>query len=556
MDVVGNLVLKGLGQIKNARVENLAVDPVAPGAGTIWYNTTDGVYRGFDGTIVTTFATGGNTALILAKLDQTISSEGLNADGTLPSLAGTTYLTASPTLFAALVALDTQAKSSADAITAANTAAGNLSTKVEAVIVSEGLNADGTFAAYTGTSYLNAATSGHNADVLLDTQVKANADGIATNVAAIATKVSKAGDAMTGNLAFGGVATVTGLAAPVNAADAATKNYVDNTAAGLSWKQPVVGVVAAVADFATAVVVGDRVLNSTDFKIYTATAAGEDGATASFDAGVLMVDGDAVFDKSTETGYVFSGTGIVQFTGGGQIVAGVGLVKTGNQLDINMGAGIGQLPTDEVGIDILSSGGLFLTVDGVAASTDTAAQLSVLIEGSTLVRSATGLKVAAAGVTETELSASVAGAGLVGGAGSALAVNAGTGITVTGDAVTFDTTFGDARYLTLIGGALTGALTLAADPTVALGAATKQYVDVVKAAVTGGSFLYTAAAADTSHVVNHNIGSKYNSVTVVNAFDEVIIPDSITFNSANQLTVGFISAISCKVYVGGLFVPA
>jgi hypothetical protein len=43
---------------------------------------------------------------------------------------------------------------------------------------------------------------------------------------------------------------------------------------------------------------------------------------------------------------------------------------------------------------------------------------------------------------------------------------------------------GDARYLQLSGGALTGALTLPADPTVALHAATKQYVDLVSQGLT------------------------------------------------------------------------
>ncbi len=41
----------------------------------------------------------------------------------------------------------------------------------------------------------------------------------------------------------------------------------------------------------------------------------------------------------------------------------------------------------------------------------------------------------------------------------------------------FHTSLGDARYLRLSGGTLTGAVTLAADPTAALHAATKQYVD-------------------------------------------------------------------------------
>lgn len=61
-------------------------------------------------------------------------------------------------------------------------------------------------------------------------------------------------------------------------------------------------------------------------------------------------------------------------------------------------------------------------------------------------------------------------------------------------------------------------------------------------------FLYDGASA-TSHTVTHGLGQKYCNVTVVDSTDEVIIPQSITFNSATQLTVTFTSAIACRVVV-------
>lgn len=65
-------------------------------------------------------------------------------------------------------------------------------------------------------------------------------------------------------------------------------------------------------------------------------------------------------------------------------------------------------------------------------------------------------------------------------------------------------------------------------------------------------FLYDGAAA-TSHQVNHNLGQKYCNVTVVEtATDEVVIPQSIVFDSNNQLTVTFTSSIACKVIVMGV----
>jgi hypothetical protein len=65
-------------------------------------------------------------------------------------------------------------------------------------------------------------------------------------------------------------------------------------------------------------------------------------------------------------------------------------------------------------------------------------------------------------------------------------------------------------------------------------------------------FLYSGASA-TNHTVTHNLGQKYCNVTVVDtATDEVIIPQSITFNSANQLTVTLTSALAIKVVVMGV----
>jgi hypothetical protein len=191
-----------------------------------------------------------------------------------------------------------------------------------------------------------------------------------------------------------------------------------------------------------------------------------------------------------------------------------------------------------------------------------------LIDGTTLARSATGLAVADAGITATQLAASVAGAGLAGGAGTALSVTAGTGIVVTGDAVTFDETYGDTRYVNTAGDTLTGALTLSGAPTVALHAATKGYVDgeistlsttlnttisTLATRVDNGHFVYDGTGADaTTHVVTHNIGKKYVAVTVVDFTDQVIIPQSITFDTTNQLTVVFNSAIKCRVIAVGV----
>jgi hypothetical protein len=51
-------------------------------------------------------------------------------------------------------------------------------TEIDAIETAVGLNTNGTLNAYTGTNYINAATSFKNADILLDTQVKATNDAL------------------------------------------------------------------------------------------------------------------------------------------------------------------------------------------------------------------------------------------------------------------------------------------------------------------------------------------------------------------------------------------
>lgn len=59
-------------------------------------------------------------------------------------------------------------------------------------------------------------------------------------------------------------------------------------------------------------------------------------------------------------------------------------------------------------------------------------------------------------------------------------------------------------------------------------------------------------AASTSWTVNHGLGQRYCNVTVIDATHEVVIPQSITFDSTNQLTVTFNTAISGVVVVMGI----
>jgi hypothetical protein len=328
------------------------------------------------------------------------------------------------------------------------------SVRYEQAILASGVNAFAANQSMGGFKLTNLADGTLAQDAVSKTQME-TADGL---------KVSKSGDTMSGNLAMGGNL-VTGLGAPVGANDAVRKAYADAISAGSVWLNPindpdliddslstppgspVVGDTYIVADTATgawaglegyavfwsgsawvdilgrAVIAGDRF--GVSMETPTAAAGGlatkenniaqivspTPGAiTYTFTAPIL---GQAVFvfnTASTHSGhqYNYNGTSWVEFGGASAITPGVGLSFSGNVLNVNLGAGIAQLPSDEVGIDVHTSGGLFTTVDNSTSSTVTAAQLAVKLDGSTLSKSSSGLKVAALGITNSEISASAA----------------------------------------------------------------------------------------------------------------------------------------------------
>ena len=183
---------------------------------------------------------------------------------------------------------------------------------------------------------------------------------------------------------------ITSLADPTGAQDAATKAYVDATKSGLDIKDSVriattanltvvaagtglnktltnSGTQAALTIDSIVAVAGDRVLvkNQTagqDNGIYTVTNIGsasvnwvltratdaDNTPTGEVTAGMFCfvaegtANGDNAFVLTTNDPIVLDTTALVftQFSGAGQIIDGAGLVKTGNQLDVQVGTGI------------------------------------------------------------------------------------------------------------------------------------------------------------------------------------------------------------------------
>ena len=178
---------------------------------------------------------------------------------------------------------------------------------------------------------------------------------------------------------------ITGLADPTSAQDAATKNYVDLTVQGLDPKQSVRA--ATTANIASlsgtmtidgmALLAGDRVLvkdqsTASANGVYVVAAgtwarASDMDTWAEHISAYLFVEqgtvnADVGFLCTVDPGGTLGSTAVtfVQFNGAGQVIAGAGLTKTGNSIDI------GTASSARI---VVNSDSIDLATTGVAAST-------------------------------------------------------------------------------------------------------------------------------------------------------------------------------------------
>ena len=176
-------------------------------------------------------------------------------------------------------------------------------------------------------------------------------------------KLALAGGTMTGAIAMG-TSKITGLGTPTDAADAATKAYVDALGEGLHIHASVVAATTANITLATDVENGDtldgitlatgnRILiknqsTASENGIYVVAASGAPSRAADFDSPAEIDGGDFVFvtggTANDNKGFVqintvgTIGTDAIefsQFSGAGTFVAGNGLTLTDNSFSIN-----------------------------------------------------------------------------------------------------------------------------------------------------------------------------------------------------------------------------
>ena len=309
---------------------------VSGNAGTV----TNGVYTTDTGTVTNTMLAGSiaNTKLVNSSVTVGTTAIALGASST--TLAGLTSVTSSS--FVGPLTGNASTATTAAALTTART-----------IALTGDATASGTFDGSANYSQaLTLATVNANVGTFMKTTV--NAKGLTTGGSS-----ANINDLTvpTADYAFGGFK-ITGLADPVSAQDAATKQYVDSVAQGLDPKASCVAATTANITLSgpqtidgVSVIAGDRVLvkNQTtpaQNGIYVAAAstwsrAADMDAWAEVPNAFTFVEGgttqsDTGFVCTANAGGTIGTTAItfVQFSGAGTYTAGTGLTLTGGAFSI------------------------------------------------------------------------------------------------------------------------------------------------------------------------------------------------------------------------------
>jgi hypothetical protein len=299
-----------------------------------------------------------------------------------------------------------------------------------------------------------------------------------------ALRLALTGGTMSGAIAMGS-SKITGLATPTADQDAATKAYVDSVAQGLDVKGSCRAATVANITLSgaqtidgVAVIAGDRVLvkdqsTAANNGIYV-VAAGSWTRSTDADTWAELVGAFTFVEDGTvndNTGWVCTsapgGTlGVTavtfeQFSGAGQVIAGTGMSKTGNTLNVN---------TASSSRIVVGSDEIDLATTGVTAST----YKSVTVDQWGRVTAGTNpTTLAGFGITDAYTQAQV---------DAALALK-----------------------LNLTGGTMSGAIAMGTnkitglgDPTLAQDAATKNYIDTIFGSTTTAAASAAAAASSAS----------------------------------------------------------
>ena len=293
-------------------------------------------------------------------------------------------------------------------------------------------------------------------DTIVDADINSAAAIAQSKISGLTTSLSEklatAGGTMSGAIAMG-TNKITGLGTPTDGTDAATKNYVDSAAQGIDWKASVRAATTAAVTLASdlengdtldgvTLATGDRVLvknqaTGSENGIYVVKTSGAPDRSTDADAGAELTSNFAVFVEegtvNADQGYTLTNNGSItigttaltftQFTGLGQIIAGTGLDKNGNTLDID------STVTTNDGTQTLTNksiSGSANTITNVSLTSGVTGTLPVANGGTGITSLGTGI----ATFLETPSSANLA---------SALTDEAGTGTVAFTNSPTFTT---------------------------------------------------------------------------------------------------------------------
>ena len=228
--------------------------------------------------------------------------------------------------------------------------------------------------------------------------------------------------------------TITNVADPVNAQDAATKGFVEATSQGLDVKDSCVAATTGNITISTALNNGDTLdgvtLSTNDrvlvkdqstasqngiYIVGSSPARADDLAAGADAAGMFTfveqgsVNADNGFVCTSNKGSAVVGTNnltFAQFSGAGQITAGDGLDKSGNTLSVDLKANGGLvIESTEIAIDLAASSITgTLPVTKLTSLTSTVTELNVL-DGITSTTTELNLLDGATSATSTTLAA-------------------------------------------------------------------------------------------------------------------------------------------------------
>jgi hypothetical protein len=336
---------------------------------------------------------------------------------------------------------------------------------------------------------------------------------------------------------------------PIGSSDAATKNYADNIAAGLAWKDTVRAATTANITLSGTQTVDGVALTATQrCLVKNQSTASQNGiydvaagawtrsADADIEAELLnasvfvsegTVNADTAWVCTTNAPITVNTTSLawVQFAGGGAVTAGAGLTQTGNTLDVGAGTGI-IVAADSVALDTTFADGRYVNVTG---GDSVAGPLTITGTGQVLLIPQGAIQADAITITD--------GAVMTTGPGSGITVGAGTGTLFWSRATT--NTFDNPVTLP------------AAAPTAATDATNKSYVDgAISTAVTAATKRFAASVGGaTSQAITHNLATRdvvVDVYRVASPYDTVEC--DVERTDGNTVTLRFTTAPAASEY--------